>query len=158
MHQFGWVSEKRGGDRKRGYPERGEGIPSEKGGWTLVETMSICKKPKNTFIHRWLHPKLISTLKFLSNYKTMFWAISQEQQSIKTLQFAKTNSYFYSFTYEKKYIYQFNLPVDRFFMNLMADRKAADSTPKCYLFDGDTNQASIFSHCIRYKWVNMIDW
>ena len=38
-----------------------------------------------------------------------------------------------------------------FFVNLMADRKAVDSTPKYSLLDGDTNQASIFSPCIRYK-------
>ena len=31
----------------------------------------------------------------------MFWAISQKQHSIKTLEFTETNSYFYSFTYEK---------------------------------------------------------
>ena len=46
-------------------------------------------------------PKLISTLKFLSNCKTMFWLISQEQHSIKTQEFTETNSYFYSFTYGK---------------------------------------------------------
>ena len=32
----------------------------------------------------------------------MFWVISQEQHSIKTLEFTETNSYFYSFIYEKK--------------------------------------------------------
>ena len=52
-------------------------------------------------LSRWLHSKLISTLKFLSNWKTMFWVISQEQHSIKTLEFTETNSYFYSFTYGK---------------------------------------------------------
>ena len=103
-------------------------------------------------------PKLISSLKFLSNCKTMFWVISQEQRSIKTLEFTETNGYFYSFTYGKKHIWQFILPADRFFVSLLADRKAVDSTPKYSLLDGDTNQASIFSPCIRYKWVNMIDW
>ena len=29
------------------------------------------------------------------------WVISQKQHSIKTLEFTETNSYFYSFTYEK---------------------------------------------------------
>ena len=52
-------------------------------------------------LSRWLHSKLISTLKFLSNWKTMLWDISQEQHSIKILEFIETNSYFYSFTYEK---------------------------------------------------------
>ena len=38
----------------------------------------------------------------LSNWKTMFWVISEQQHSIKTLEFTETNSYFISFTYEKK--------------------------------------------------------
>ena len=49
------------------------------------------------------------------------------------------------------------IPVDRFFVNLLADRKAVGSTPKYSLLDGDTNQPSIFSPCIRYKRVNRID-
>ena len=52
-------------------------------------------------LSRWLHSKLISTLKFLGNWKIMFWVISQEQHNIKTHEFTETNSYFYSFTYEK---------------------------------------------------------
>ena len=32
----------------------------------------ICKIPEDTFIQRQPHPKLISTLQFLSNCKTMF--------------------------------------------------------------------------------------
>ena len=72
-------------------------------------------------LSRWLHSKLISTLKFLSNWKTMFWVISQEQHSIKTLEFTETNSYFHSFTYEKIYlavhlIYQ--CAVDRFSLRI----------------------------------------
>ena len=35
----------------------------------------------------------------------MFWITSQEQHSIKTLEFTETNNYFYSFTYEKKNIF-----------------------------------------------------
>ena len=34
--------------------------------------------------------KIDSTLKFLSNWKTMFLVISQEQHRIKTLEFTKT--------------------------------------------------------------------
>ena len=83
----------------------------------------------------------------------MFRVISQEQRSIETLEFTKTNSYFYSFTYEKKTIifssssYQW---VD-FFVHLLPDRKAVDSTPKYSLLSGDKSQASIFSPSIRYK-------
>ena len=51
----------------------------------------------------------------------------------------------------EKNIKQFILPVYRFFVNLLAGRKAVDLTPKHSLLDGDTNQASIFSPCIRYK-------
>ena len=47
--------------------------------------------------------------------------------------------------------------MDRFFMNLLADRKAVGSTPKYSLLDGDRKQSSIFSPCMRYKWVNRID-
>ena len=105
-----------------------------------------------------IHSKLISTLQFLSNWKTMFWVISQEQHSIKTLEFTKTNSYFYSFTYEKNiFSSSFYQWVD-FFVNLLADRRAVDSTPTYSLLACDTNQASIFSSRIRYKWVNSIDW
>ena len=111
-------------------------------------------------LSRWLHSKLISTLKFLSNWKTMFWVISQEQHSIKTLEFTETNSYFYSFTYEKTaYLavsscYQWV----NVFVNLLAGRKAVDSTPEYSLLAWNTNQASISFPCIRYKWVNSIDW
>ena len=56
---------------------------------------------KEILLSRWFHTKLISTLKFLSNWKTIFWVISQQQHSIKTLEFTETNSFFHSFTYEK---------------------------------------------------------
>ena len=62
---------------------------------------SLFANNQKILLSRWLHPKLISTLKFLSNCKTMFWLISQEQHSIKTQEFTETNSYFYSFTYGK---------------------------------------------------------
>ena len=38
-----------------------------------------------------------------------------------------------------------------FFENLLADRKAVDSTPKYSLLAGDTNQAYIFSPSIKCK-------
>ena len=38
------------------------------------------------------------------------------------------------------------------------ETKAVDSTPKYFLLAGDTNQASTFSSCMRYKWANSIDW
>ena len=44
-----------------------------------------------------------------------------------------------------------------FFVNLLAYRKVVDSTTKYILLAGDTNQASIFSPCIRYKWGNSIE-
>ena len=105
-------------------------------------------------LSRWLHSKLISTLKFLSNWKTMFWVISQKQHSRNTLKLTETNSYFHRFTYEKD-IFSI-LPVGIFFVNLLADRKVF--SPKYSLFAWDTNQTSTFSSVIRYKWVNSIDW
>ena len=42
------------------------------------------------------------------------------------------------------------------FVNLLADRKAVDLTPKYSLLAGDANQASI-SPCIRYKRGNSKD-
>ena len=111
-------------------------------------------------LSRWLHSKLISTLKFLSNWKTMFWVIPQPQHSIKTLEFIETNSYFHSFTYEKTYLAVHLTSGYIFFENFLADRKAVYSTPKYYLFPGDKNQASVFSPSIRWvnKWVNSTDW
>ena len=58
---------------------------------------------------------------------------------------------------KKKHIYQFTLPLGGHFVNLLAYRKVVDSTTKYSLLAGDTNQASIFSPCIRYKWGNSIE-
>ena len=97
-------------------------------------------------------------LNFLSNWKTMFWVISQEQHSIKTL--LKLRAICIASLMKKTYLavsssYQW---VGRFFYEFLADRKAVDSTPKHYLLAWDIIQAPIFSLCIRYKWVNSIDW
>ena len=64
---------------------------------------SIGKHPENSFIKMAsLKMDFYHTLKFLSNWKTMFWVIRQEQHTMKTLEFTESNSYFYnSFTYEK---------------------------------------------------------
>ena len=59
-----------------------------------------------------------------------------------TLENTEVISYFYNFTYEKKHVQQFILPVSGFFVNLLADRKAVkapNSPPKCSMFAGDTN-------------------
>ena len=80
---------------------------------------SLFSNSQKILLSRWLHPKLISTLKFLSNWKTMFWVISQEQHSIKTLEFTETNSYFHSFTYEKNIFSSSSyIPVDRFSLRI----------------------------------------
>ena len=50
---------------------------------------------------------------------------------------------------KKTYLAVHLTTVGRFFVNLLADRKVVDSTPKYYLLAGDTKQASIFSPCIR---------
>ena len=126
----------------------------------LMYLAAVFANSQEILLSRWLHTKLISTLKFLSNWKTMFWVISQEQHSIKTLEFTENNSYFYSFTYEKQTYLAVSSSykwVD-FLVNLLADRKTVDSTPKYSLLAWNTNQASIFFLCIRYKWVNSIGW
>ena len=58
----------------------------------------------------------------------------------------ETNSYFYSCTYEKKYLAVVNLSpaVGGFFMNLLTDRKAVEATQKYSLLVGDINEASVF--------------
>ena len=64
----------------------------------------------------------------------MFCVISQEQHSIRTLEFTKTDSHFYSFTYEKTYLaVSSSYHWVGFIVKLLADRKAVDSTPKCSL-------------------------
>ena len=78
--------------------------------------------------------------------------MTQKFVSIKTLEFTGTNSYFYSFTYEENIFSNSSHQwLDFFFVNLLADRKAVDSTPKYSLLAGEKNQATIFSPCIRYK-------
>ena len=90
-------------------------------------------------LSRWLHSKLISTLKFLSNWKTMFWVISQQQHSIKTLEFTETNSYFDSFTYEKNIFSSLSFQWVDFFCEFVGRQKSCGFNTK------------IFSACRRYK-------
>ena len=59
---------------------------------------SICKQPDDTFIQM-ASPKIDFYFQVFKHSKTTFWIISQEQQSIKTLEFTETDSYFYSFTF-----------------------------------------------------------
>ena len=68
--------------------------------------VSICKQPEDTFIKNMAASAKIDFYfeVFVSNWKTMRLVISQEQYSIKTLEFTETNNYFYSFTYEKTYL------------------------------------------------------
>ena len=86
----------------------------------------------------------------------MFRVISQQQHSIETLEFTKTNCYFHSFTYEKNIFSSSSYQWVDFFVNLLADRKAVDSTPKYSLLAGDKNQTSIFSPSTSYKLVNSV--
>ena len=115
---------------------------------------SLFTKSQNILLSRWLHPKLISTLKFLSNWKTMLWVIAQEQRNIKTQEFTETNSYFYSFTYEKNIFSSSSHRWVAFFMNLLADRFNTRIFSACWRY----KLGFYFSLYIRYKWVNSIDW
>ena len=74
----------------------------------------------------------------------MFWAISQEQHSIKTHEFTKTSSYFYSFTYEKNIFSRSSHKWVVSCVNSLEDHKAVDSISEYSLLAGDTNQGSIF--------------
>ena len=57
----------------------------------------------------------------------------------------KLTGFFYSFTYEKNiFSSSSHQTVCSFFENLLADRKAVDSTPEYSLLAGDAKQASIF--------------
>ena len=97
-------------------------------------------------LSRWLHPKLIFTLKFLSNWKTLFLVIWPEQDIIKTLEFTETNSYFYSFTYKETNL-AVHLTNGQIFL-WISWQTTVDSTSKYSLLAGDTNQTSISSPCI----------
>ena len=126
----------------------------------FFDVAGLVANSQKILLSTWLHSKLISSLKSLSNWWTMFWVIPQEQDSIKTLEFAETNSYFYIFTYQKN-IYLAVSSSDQwvdFSVNLLAVRKAVDLTPKYFLLAWNTNQASVFSPCIRCKWIKSIDW
>ena len=71
--------------------------------------------------------------------------MTQKFVSIKTLEFTGTNSYFYSFTYEENIFSNSSHQwLDFFFVNLLADRKAVDSTPKYSLLAGDTKPGFCF--------------
>ena len=59
----------------------------------------------------------------------MFLVISQEQHSIKTLEFTESNSFFIASLMEKKYL-AVHLTSGQLFVNLLADRKVVDSTLK----------------------------
>ena len=100
---------------------------------------------QKTLLSRWLHSKLVSTLRFVSNWKTMFWIILQEQHSIKSLEFTKNNNYFYSFIYEKN-IWQF------------ISQESCGFNTKILSACWRYKPGFCFSPCIRYKWVNRINW
>ena len=103
-------------------------------------------------------PKLISTLKFLSNCKTMFWLISQEQHSIKTQEFTETNSYFYSFTYGKNIFSSSSYQWIDFLWICWQAEKLWIQHKNILCLMGIQTRLLFFSPCIREKWVNMIDW
>ena len=102
---------------------------------------SICKQPEDTFI-KMASLKIdfyFEVFKQLKNHVLSSGVISQEQHSMKTLEFTKTNSCFYSFTYEKKHIQQFIIPVGRFFCEFVGRQKSCGFNTK------------ILSACLRYK-------
>ena len=79
----------------------------------------------------------LTTARSLKTYLTL------QIISTKTLEFTETNSYFYSYTFEKTYLAVL-LTIRYIFVNLLTDRKIAVSTPKYSLLAGNLNQASNF--------------
>ena len=101
---------------------------------------SLFAHSQKILLSRWPHSKLISTLKFLrATEKTMFWFTSQEEHSIKTLDFTETNSYFYSFTYEKNIFSSSSYQWVDFIWEFVGRQKSCGFNTK------------IFSACLRYK-------
>ena len=115
----------------------------------FVDSIFSCSLFANSqqkiLLSRWLHSKLVSTLRFVSNWKTMFWIILQEQHSIKSLEFTKNNNYFYSFIYEKN-IWQF------------ISQESCGFNTKILSACWRYKPGFCFSPCIRYKWVKRINW
>ena len=62
---------------------------------------NVWKQPEDTFI-KMASLKIDFYFEVFKQLKIMFWVISQKQHSIKTLKFTKPDTYFYSFTCEKK--------------------------------------------------------
>ena len=118
--------------------------------WTYITKNLICQDL--------IHPKLISTLNFLSNWKTIFWVISQEQHSIKTQEFTETNSYFYSFTYEKNIFSSSSYQWVDFLWEFAGRQKSCGFNTKILSACWRYKPGFYFSPYIRYKWVNSIDW
>ena len=118
---------------------------------------SLFSNRQKILLSRWLQPKLISTLKFLSNCKTMFWVISQEQHSIKTLEFTETNSYFYSFTYEKN-IFSSSSHQCVVFLRICWQTEKLWSQYQNIFCLLEIQTRLLFFSLRKNKWVNSIDW
>ena len=99
----------------------------------------ICEQPEEKNLASLKIDFYFEVFKQLKNHVLSSGVISQEQHSIKTLEFTKTNSCFYSFTYEKKHIQQFIIPVGRFFCEFVGRQKSCGFNTK------------ILSACLRYK-------
>ena len=94
---------------------------------------SICKQPEDTFIK-------MASLK-IDFYFEFFKQLKNHVLSISHM---KENLFIDSLMKIKTYLAVHLTSGKIFLVNLLADSKAADSTPKYSLLAGDTNQASIF--------------
>ena len=89
----------------------------------------------------------------MASLKTDFYfeVFKQLKNHVLSISHMKENLFIDSLMKIKTYLAVHLTSGKIFLVNLLADSKAADSTPKYSLLAGDTNQASIFSPCIRYK-------
>ena len=94
---------------------------------------SICKQPEDTFIK-------------MASLKTDFYfeVFKQLKNHVLSISHMKENLFIDSLMKIKTYLAVHLTSGKIFLVNLLADSKAADSTPKYSLLAGDTNQASIF--------------
>ena len=94
---------------------------------------SICKQPEDTFIK-------MASLKI----DFYFEVFKQLKNHVLSISHMKENLFIDSLMKIKTYLAVHLTSGKIFLVNLLADSKAADSTPKYSLLAGDTNQASIF--------------
>ena len=99
-------------------------------------------------------------LKFISNWKTMFWVISKAQHSIKWhWNLLKLAAIFIAWLMKKTYLaVHLTSRPSHLFCEFVGRQKSCGFNNKVFSACWNTNQTTIFSLSTRYKWVNSIYW